>query len=159
METLTTDMQQLLNNLPEEMDKTLEQPVKGNVKDARAILRTPADIYDHPTFYSFLLDMPGLDVSNIKVRVENGVLHVTGKKKKKQQLIAGEPAEGLKAIRIERRRARYMRKFTLPPDADQEDVKATYKDGVLTITVAKKLQPPEQEDDDSKPKTLSVSIS
>lgn len=76
-----------------------------------------------------------------QVKVENGILHVSGKKKKKQ--IIGEPTtttgnEGVKVLRIERRRARYMRKFTLAADANYEDVKAAYKDGVLSITVAKK---------------------
>ena len=70
------------------------------------------------------------------MKVENGILHVSGKKKK--QMI-GEPTnkEGVKVIRIERRRARYMRKFILPDDAFSQDVKATYKDGVLSITVVK----------------------
>ncbi|KNA03208.1 hypothetical protein SOVF_211400 [Spinacia oleracea] len=106
----------------------------------KTTLRTPADIYEHPCFYSFILDMPGLDAQNIKVKVENGILHVSGKKKKKQ--IIGEPTtttgnEGVKVIRIERRRARYMRKFTLSENASHEQVKAAYKDGVLSITVAK----------------------
>ncbi|XP_010691944.1 17.6 kDa class II heat shock protein [Beta vulgaris subsp. vulgaris] len=110
----------------------------GKKNDQKTTLRTPADIYEHPSFYSFILDMPGLDAQNIKVKVENGILHVSGKKKKKQ--IIGEPAagnEGVKVIRIERRRARYMRKFTLAADASHEDVKAAYKDGVLSITVVK----------------------
>ncbi|XP_021754977.1 17.6 kDa class II heat shock protein-like [Chenopodium quinoa] len=106
----------------------------------KTTLRTPADIYEHPSFYSFILDMPGLDAHNIKVKVEKGILHVSGKKKKKQ--IIGEPTttgnEGVKVIRIERRRARYMRKFTLSADANHEDIKAAYKDGVLSIIVAKK---------------------
>lgn len=37
------------------------------VKNARAILRTLADIYEHPSHYSFILDIPGLEASNIKV--------------------------------------------------------------------------------------------
>ncbi|KAL2892627.1 17.6 kDa class II heat shock protein [Bienertia sinuspersici] len=95
----------------------------------KTTLRTPADIYEHPSFYSFIVDMPGLDAQNIK--------------KKKKQII-GEPTtttttgnEGVKAIRLERRRARYMRKFNLAADANHEDVKAAYKEGVLSITVAK----------------------
>lgn len=68
METLTRDIQKALDNTPEEMEKMLQQPARRYVKNARAILRTPADIYEHPSHYSFILDMPGLEVSNIKVR-------------------------------------------------------------------------------------------
>ncbi|XP_074263116.1 17.3 kDa class II heat shock protein-like [Silene latifolia] len=108
-------------------------------KNEKTTLRTPADIYEYPSFYSFILDMPGLDALNIKVKVENGILHVTGKKTK-MQMKAGNGDDGeVKAIRIERRRARYMRKFTLPNDATHEHVKATYQDGVLSISVSKKF--------------------
>lgn len=78
-----------------------------------------------------------------QVKVENGVLHVTGKRKKNKQSdettssSASSEGGGVKALRLERRRARYMRKFTLPPTANPEDVKATYKDGVLTISISK----------------------
>lgn len=39
----------------------------GKKNDQKTTLRTPADIYEHPSFYSFILDMPGLDAQNIKV--------------------------------------------------------------------------------------------
>ncbi|KAH9706670.1 Signal transducer [Citrus sinensis] len=123
---------------PEEMEKMLQQPGRRYVKNARAILRTPADIYEDPSHYSFILDMPGLEASNIK--------------KKKGQSAENEGA--VKAIRIERRRARNMRKFTLPQDSNLEEVKAIYKDGVLTVTVAKKV--PEVS---RKPKTVTIPVS
>lgn len=63
--------------------------------------------------------------------------------------------EGVKPIRRERRRARYMRKFTLPKNADPENVTATYKDGVLTVVVAKK----QAEEAPSKPKTITIPVS
>lgn len=85
----------------------------------------------------------------LQVKLENGVLHVTGKKQKSK----AAASEGVKPIRIERRRAKYMRKFTLPEDANAEDVKASYKDGVLTIVVGKK--PVEEQ----KPKKITIPIS
>lgn len=88
------------------------------------------------------------------MKVENGILYISGKKKKSQigQSTAGR--EGVKPMRIERRRARYMRKFTLPDNSNPEDVKATYKDGVLTVTVAKKVPP-----QSNKPQTVPIPIS
>ena len=79
------------------------------------------------------------------------MLHVTGKKSKKRG--EGSVSDGVRPIRIERRRAKYMRKFTLPEDANPEEVQATYKDGVLTVVVAKK---PVEE---TKPKKISIPIS
>ncbi|XP_043716486.1 17.6 kDa class II heat shock protein-like [Telopea speciosissima] len=152
MESLTKDMQRVLN-FPDQMEKMLQPPTRRYVKNAKAIFRTPADIFEHPTYYSFVLDMPGLEVNNIKVKVENGILHVAGKKKKKATA-AGTEGEEVKPIRIERRRARYLRKFTLPHDAQQEDVKATYRDGVLIVNVAKKPM-----EETAKPKTVSIPVS
>ncbi|KAG9454494.1 hypothetical protein H6P81_007398 [Aristolochia fimbriata] len=85
------------------------------------------------------------------VKVEDGVLHGAGKKKKKK--IGEAEKEGAKAMRIERRRAKYLKKFTLPLDADSEDVKPTYKDGVLTVTVAKKHL-----EETPKPKTVTIPV-
>ncbi|OVA02947.1 Alpha crystallin/Hsp20 domain [Macleaya cordata] len=159
METLARDMNKVLN-FPEEMEKTLQPQVRRYVKNTKAMFSTPADVYEYPSFYSFVLDMPGLEVKNIKVKVENGILHVAGKIKKRKaggESTAGNEQGGVKAIRIERRRARYMRKFTLPQDANHEDVKASYKDGVLTVNVSKK--PREEEKQQPKPKTISIPIS
>lgn len=83
--------------------------------------------------------------------MDNGILYISGKKKKGQ---SAENEGGVKAIRIERRRVRYMRKFTLPQDSNPEEVKAIYKDGVLTVTVAKKA--PEVS---RKPKTVTIPVS
>ncbi|KAH9309953.1 hypothetical protein KI387_037864, partial [Taxus chinensis] len=133
MENLARDMQQLLN-MPEEEEKKLQRPARRYVRDTKAMFRTSADILESPTSYMFILDMPGLETNHIKVKVENNILHIAGKKKKKKQQFGPE----IKIIRLERRRARYMRKFTLPGDANVEDINAAYKDGVLTVTVAKR---------------------
>ncbi|KAK9742698.1 hypothetical protein RND81_03G191900 [Saponaria officinalis] len=127
---------------------------KNGKKNEKTMLRTPADIFEYPSFYSFVLDMPGLHAQHIKVKVENGILHVTGKRKK-QQTTNNDDEGVVKVIRIERRKARYMRKFSLPQDAAHEHVNATYKDGVLSITVSKKLS----FDNSTQPSFTNVNIS
>lgn len=82
---------------------------------------------------------------------ENGLLHVVGTGKKGKE---GDK-EGVKAIRIERRKTRYFRKFKLPKDANPEDVNASYKDGVLTVVVTKKPD----EEAPSKPKSITIPVS
>lgn len=101
-----------------------------------------------------ILSVQGSDCDSIKqVKLEKGVLHVTGKKKKQSKKIGEASNDGVKPIRIERRRAKYMRKFTLPQDANPEEVKATYKDGVLIVVVGK--MPVKEQ----KPKKISIPIS
>ncbi|XXG43765.1 hypothetical protein AAC387_Pa01g3732 [Persea americana] len=81
--SLVGDVEMVLDFL-EEMEKMLLPPARSYVKNTKAMFRTPADVYEHPDSYHFVLDMPGLQVENIKVKVENGVLHVVGKKKKRR---------------------------------------------------------------------------
>ena len=66
MDSLPKDIQDVLR-IPDEMEKMLRPPARAYVKNAKAMFRTPADIYEHPDSYHFLLDMPGLEVDKIKV--------------------------------------------------------------------------------------------
>lgn len=149
MNNLAREMEHLLN-ISDEAEKSLQQPTRRYVRDTKAMFRTSADILEGPDRYMFVLDMPGLESGNIKVKVENNILHIAGKIKKKNRQLSPE----IKVIRMERRRARYMRKFSLPGDSNVEDIKATYKDGVLTVTVAKR-----QPSDTEKPKSVTIPIS
>ncbi|MQL88804.1 hypothetical protein Taro_021374 [Colocasia esculenta] len=78
-------------DFPDEMEWMLRPPARTYVKLAKAFLRTPADIYEYPDSYAFVLDMPGLEPDMIKVNVEDGrVLHVLGKRTKKPAAGEGE---------------------------------------------------------------------
>ncbi|MQL84238.1 hypothetical protein Taro_016744 [Colocasia esculenta] len=78
-------------DFPDEMERMLRPPARTYVKRAKAFLRTPADIYEYPDSYAFVLDMPGLEPDMIKVNVEDGrVLHVLGKRRKKPAAGDGE---------------------------------------------------------------------
>jgi len=148
VDDLVREMEEFLDISDEGEEDLQQHPVRRYFKETKAMYRTTADILETPDCYMFVLDMPGLDANNIKAKVEHNILHVAGKKKKPQL----HPE--VKVIRMERRRARYMRKFSLPRDSNLEDIKASYKDGVLTVTVAKR-QPPEAE----KPKSFTIPIS
>jgi HSP20 family protein len=84
-----------------------------------------------------------------KVQVEEeNVLNISGERKR------NEKEEGeVKYIRMERRVAKFMRKFSLPADCNLEAISAACQDGVLTVTVPK-LPPLEPK----KPKTIAVKI-
>lgn len=64
--SLVGDVEMVLDFL-EEMEKMLLPPARSYVKNTKAMFRTPADVYEHPDSYHFVLDMPGLQVENIKV--------------------------------------------------------------------------------------------
>ncbi|KAL3681333.1 hypothetical protein R1sor_024289 [Riccia sorocarpa] len=132
---------------PEEYDKNLQPSAKSFVRDSKAMCNTAVDVKDLPTSYVFIADMPGVRANDIRVLVENdNVLTISGER------YLEETAEKEKYVRMERSAGTYLRKFSLPPDANVDKISASCCDGVLTVTVPKTPPPPQQ-----KPKTIEVS--
>ncbi|GMQ96799.1 MAG: Hsp20/alpha crystallin family protein [Gammaproteobacteria bacterium] len=99
---------------------------------------TPAvDIKEEKDSYVIHADLPGIDRKDIEVSMENGVLTIHGERK------IDHEEEKVNYKRVERVRGSFFRRFTLPDTANQDQVNANYKDGVLSVVIYKheKLQP------------------
>ncbi len=74
---------------------------------------------------------PGLDPASIEVQHEKGVLTISGERK------SDLPGSDAKAtVHIDERFAgRFRRVLTLPDDADPNAVQASYRDGVLHVSI------------------------
>ena len=90
------------------------------------------------------LEVPGVKQENLDIRVENDTLTVKGERR----FEAEEKEENFH--RIERRFGSFVRSFTLPQTVDADTVKASYENGVLSVTIAKKAE--------SKPKQIKVEL-
>ena len=77
-------------------------------------------------------DLPGMKEEDIHVEVEDGELTLRGERKKET-----ETREG-KVHRVERTYGAFLRSFTLPANVDRAKVAASYKNGVLEVTLPKK---------------------
>ncbi len=74
---------------------------------------------------------PGIDPASLDVQIEKGVLTITGERK-------AEPVPEKAAVHIDERFAgRFRRVVSLPDDVDANAVKASYRDGVLHISIAR----------------------
>jgi HSP20 family protein len=91
-------------------------------------------------------DVPEVDPKNIGIQIENGTLTLKGERKFEEQNNTGKGFH-----RVERSYGAFVRAFSLPETIDGEKVKADYKNGVLTVTIAKK--------EVAKPRTINVEIS
>ncbi|KAJ8564449.1 hypothetical protein K7X08_000909 [Anisodus acutangulus] len=141
-------LQHIMDTAANDSDKPMNAPSRDYVRDAKAMAATPADVKEYPNSYVFIMDMPGLKSGDIKVQVEeDNVLLISGERKREEE------KDGVKYIRMERRVGKFMRKFTLPENANTDAISAVCQDGVLTVTV-EKLPPPEPK----KPKTIEVKI-
>lgn len=73
---------------------------------------------------------PGLDPDKIDVRLDRGVLSIAGER------AADQPASEQATLHIDERFAgRFRRVVSLPDDANPNAVSATYRDGVLHISI------------------------
>jgi len=90
-------------------------------------------------------DVPGVELKDIDIQLENGTLTVKGERKFEKE----EKGKGFH--RMERSYGSFVRYFTLPDTVDADHVKAAYEAGVLTITLPKK--------EVAKPKAIKVQVS
>jgi HSP20 family protein len=107
---------------------------------------TPAvDVVENDNSLVFKADVPEIKPEDIDVSFENGTLTLKGKRdfEKKEDGKGGYH-------RIERSYGSFMRAFSLPETVDPEKLTADYKNGVLTVTIAKK--------EIAKPKAVKVNV-
>lgn len=75
---------------------------------------------------------PGIDPAGLEVQIEKGVLTIAGERK-------AEEVQEKATVHIDERFAgRFRRVVTLPDDVDPAAVKATYRNGILHISVGRK---------------------
>ena len=89
------------------------------------------DITEDDGNYIVTAELPGMKRDDISVDVHDGVLEIRGEKKSERE----EKSE--KRRYVERTFGSFSRAFTLPSDADDSKVDASFKDGVLTVKLAK----------------------
>jgi len=106
---------------------------------------TPAvDIFETPELVVMRADLPGVDLKDIDVRIENNMLTLRGERKFLKE------AKEEDYHRIERSYGIFSRSFQLPGSIDQTKIAASHKDGVLEVHLPKR--------EDTRPKQIKVDI-
>jgi HSP20 family protein len=102
------------------------------------------DITEDEKEYLIKAELPDVKKSDVKVRVEDGVLYICGERKFEKE------EKGKRYHRVERSYGSFTRSFALPEDADPQQVNAEFKDGVLGVHVGK--------DKNARPKSIEVKV-
>ena len=89
------------------------------------------DIAETDMAYIVEVDLPGMTIHDISVRLEGTTVVIAGKRQSTHSGSVNPQA------RIERPCGTFQRAFTLPTAVKRDEVQATYANGVLTITVPK----------------------
>jgi len=97
-------------------------------------VRSPrVDIKEEANRYLIEAELPGLSEKDVKLEVKDGVLVLSAQKDENK-----EEKDETKWLRQERRAFSFSRRFGLPEEADVENIKASFKDGLLSIELPKK---------------------
>ena len=90
-------------------------------------------------------ELPGMKKEDIQISLHENTLSISGERKHERAVKEGD------AFRSERFFGRFHRSVTLPVAAQADNVKAQYKEGILTVTLAKA--------EEAKPKQIEVQVS
>ncbi len=89
------------------------------------------DVTETENGYEVVAELPGTDEKNIEVKVANGILTISGHKREEKE-------EKKKDYYVrERRFGSFERAFQVPDGVDLDKVEASFKKGVLTVTLPK----------------------
>ena len=121
-------------NFPDfrDMDRT-ERKLYG--KHADRLMKT--DVHEHDDQYEVDIDLPGFSKDEINLELKEGYLTVSAAKGVDKD---NTDRKG-KIIRQERYAGAMQRSFYVGEHLTEEDIKASFKNGVLSLDVAKKDQP------------------
>lgn len=139
-----------LTGLRDEMNHLFDEFFTGGERRAPALFRgmepawwpawragalTPAiDIVDSDKEITMTAELPGMKEEDVEVVLRDDMLTVKGEKKSERK----EEKENY--FLAERRYGAFERSFRLPDTADADKIKASFADGVLTVTVPKKAE-------------------
>jgi HSP20 family protein len=102
----------------------------------------PVDIFEREDLVVIRAEVPGMSREDMDVRIENRVLTLKGERKPDPEVSENN------ALHTERFYGEFTRSFSLPATVDASKISATYKDGVLEVSVPKS--------ENAKPKQVEI---
>ena len=102
------------------------------------------NVYEYDDKVGIVAEIPGLDKKQLEVSVVDGVLTISGDKH------SAFENDGATVLRRELKQSSFKRQFELGELLDGENIKASFKDGILSVSVPK-VEP-------EKPKKHTVKI-
>lgn len=123
----------LVNLLHRDLDRLAERRFGRFDNDENSVFDwTPAvDIIEEKDKFVLRADLPGVSIDDIDVRMEAGVLSISGERSRESH----DESDGVK--RFERSIGKFFRRFSLPETADAENISARNANGILEVTIPK----------------------
>jgi HSP20 family protein len=100
------------------------------------------DVREDDHQYAVTVELPGVSRDDVHIELEQGLLTIRGEKKSERE----EKKEQCRYT--ERSYGSFSRSFRLPSDADEDRLDASFKDGVLSLTIPRT--------EGAKPRTIAI---
>jgi HSP20 family protein len=122
-----------LESLREEMNRLLDGSLAGFTSSLGLMggWSPTVDVFQDKDNVYFKAELPGMKKEEIDITFQEGTLTVSGERKQESEVREGE------SFRSERSFGKFHRSITMPTKVDAEKIKASYKDGILTVELPK----------------------
>ncbi len=90
-----------------------------------------ADVSETEAEYLIKADLPQVPKEDVSITVQDGVLTLSGERRQEKH------EENEKLHRVERSFGSFLRRFSLPENADEQGIRAESRDGVIMIHIPK----------------------
>ncbi len=139
-----TDVFGELNRLQSVLDQVFRPLERSSIRALAGAAFPVINVGTTPESIEIMALAPGLDPSALQVTADRGLLIIAGERKSDLP----ERRDGVGVYARERFTGSFRRVVNLPEDADPGRIDATYRDGILRITVAKR--------ESSRPRRIDV---
>jgi HSP20 family protein len=138
---------QHLSMLRDQIDRLFDSPLDALTSSSQQFLSgwlPTIDLFEERDHLVLKAELPGMKKEDIDIQLHGDVLTLSGERKEEEKF------EKADTYRAERFLGRFQRTLTLPVAVNADKVQASYKDGVLTVTLPKVEQ--------AKPKQIELKV-
>jgi HSP20 family protein len=135
-------------NMQREINKMFDGLCRGGILHDGSFgmsVWTPAvDVAENENEVQVKIELPGVSKDDVKITMQDSVLTIRGEKKQEEETKTSE------YHRVERSYGSFQRSFTLSTSVKHDKVEASYKDGIVTVTLPRA--------EEAKPKQIEVKV-
>jgi HSP20 family protein len=135
-----TTLRDNINRLIEDTWRVGDRPTEM----ASSTWPVPVDIYETKDAIVLRVEAPGINPKDVKISLVGEQLTISGKRQQEAKV------EGRQYVRVERRYGSFLRSFTVNVPVKADQIKATYRDGVLEVSLPKA--------DEVRPREIEVTV-
>lgn len=106
------------------------------------VLAPKVDITEDANAYTLSMELPGRTQNDVNIEINAGTLTISSKDEEQKE------EKEMKYLVRERRAVSFSRSFSLPDDVSEDETAASFKNGILTVTLKRRAAP--------EPKKISI---